>query len=303
VALPRRQDGWHAIRHAVLADGHLAILQADADLFQADRTDRYHHTVGELCRIAAGARARIDLVSSEQFGEGPRFPLLDPFPVFDRLPDGRWVVASARTLHGENARLLSPDGAEIRRIMLGDGINHLKIDDLSRIWVGWFDEGVFGNTEWRYPGLTWPPSAYGLAAFDEHGVLIEHLSLESIADCYALNVVGQTAWSCTYTDFPISCIGGDVGERNWPTKLVGASAMAVDFPHVVVAGGYNENANRAVLMRLTNDGAEQIGEWRLPFSVDTHLQVDFIDGRGDELHVIKGDAWHCWQVRDFLATL
>jgi hypothetical protein len=185
--------------------------------------------------------------------------------------------------------------------MVGDGINHLQVDHLSRIWVGWFDEGVFGNTEWHYPGLKWPPSAYGIAAFDEHGVLVEHISLESIADCYALNVVGQTAWSCTYTDFPVACTGGNLGQRIWPTNLRGASAIAVDYPDVLVAGGYSEDGNRIVLLRLAEQDAKVRGEWRLPFEVqERRLQVDFLEGRGDELHVIHDGAWHRWRVRDFL---
>lgn len=304
LALPKAETGWYGARYQVLADGALAVLRADADLAAAANSDRWQHAVGELARVAAAATARIDLISNNGMSGGPRFRLEYWYSCFDRFPDGRWLVADARTLGDPNARVLAPDGSEVRRIKVGDGINHLKIDSRSRVWVGWFDEGVFGNTEWRVDGLEWPPSAYGIAAFDEHGRVVDHSSLETIADCYALNVAGATAWSCTYTDFPIAHLGGDAGEQVWKTTLDGVSAIAIDSPNVLVAGGYGDAANRALLLRLAQNGAEVIGEWRLPFEVKAQrLAADFMDGRGDELHIVCDDVWHRWTVRDFLAGL
>lgn len=129
--------------------------------------------------------------------------MLDQFPIVEQLPDGRWLIANARSDGNGNARLFGEDGTEERRFEFGDGIEHIKTDDEGRIWVGWFDEGVFGNGAWRLPGLKWAPSAHGIAAFDDRGALLMHATLQSIADCYALNVIGAEAWACTYTDFPL----------------------------------------------------------------------------------------------------
>jgi hypothetical protein len=188
---------------------------------------------------------------------------------------------------------------------LGDGIQHLKIDERGRIWVGWFDEGVFGNVEWRVPGHEWPPSSYGLASFDDAGVLVAHANdppaFGGIVDCYALNVVAETAWACTYGDFPILECRPETGSRWWSTELSGPSAIAIAAPYVLAAGGYEENANRLVLVHLDRDRGENVHEWRLPFSLAGPNPVAFVDGRGDQLHVVHGENWHRWRVTDFVS--
>jgi hypothetical protein len=236
------------------------------------------------------------LLQDDQLIERLQFSLLEPFVRVDEFPDGRWLIVNARSRGQGNARVLSNDGKEERRIELGDGIEHVKIDDHQRIWVGWFDEGIFGNDNWRLPGRKWAPSAHGIAAFDDQGALITHATLESIADCYSLNVFGDEAWACTYTDFPIWRMR-DGRECTWATNLRGTRAIAVRHPHVLAAGGYQDEANRVLLLMLQEQKAHVLGEWRLPFGTDTPATL--IDGRGDELHVVQGQCWHRWRIADF----
>lgn len=83
-------------------------------------------------------------------------------------------------------------------------------------------------------------------------------------------------------------------------NLAGTRAIAVKYPHVLAAGGYQEDANRVVLLRLHDRAAETLGEWRLPFEVGYPAQVSLIDGRDDELHVVDGQEWHRWRVSEFV---
>lgn len=69
----------------------------------------------------------------------------DSIPTVRSFGDGRWLVVASRTRDKANARVLTSDGALLDRLMLGDGIEHITIDRDHRIWVGWFDEGMFGN--------------------------------------------------------------------------------------------------------------------------------------------------------------
>ncbi|MGD2132155.1 MAG: hypothetical protein PVI23_05135 [Maricaulaceae bacterium] len=78
------------------------------------------------------------MFQDDQLIEGVQFRLLEPFPIVEQFPDGRWLVVNARSMGQGNARILGADGVEERRIELGDGIEHLKIDDQNRVWVGWF---------------------------------------------------------------------------------------------------------------------------------------------------------------------
>jgi hypothetical protein len=302
LVLPPIPDGWHLLSLKVLSGARLAMVGADTDLHAAWQSDRAEKTVGEVFRLATRATGRMWVFQEGQLIEGISFPLLEPFPTLEQFPDGRWLIANTRSRGQGNGRIFGANGLEERRIELGDGIGHIKIDDQQRIWVGWFDEGVFGNDNWRLPGLKWAPSAYGIAAFDDRGTLLTHATLESIADCYALNVVADEAWACTYTDFPIWQMR-DGRERTWSTNLRGTSAIAVKYPHVLAAGGYQVEANRIVLLRLEQHTARSLGEWRLPFEMGSTSEVRMIDGRDDELHIVEGQQWHRWRVTDFVRCL
>jgi hypothetical protein len=298
LTIPSLPEGWHVLSFKVFAGSRLAIVGVNADLHGAWRSDREQKAVGEPWRLAAHATARVWTVQNDDLIEGVQFPLLEPFPIVDQFPDGRWLVANARSRGLGNARILKADGTEERRIELGDGIEHIKIDDHHRIWVGWFDEGVFGNDNWRFPGLKRAPSVYGIAAFDDQGALLKHATLESAVDCYALNVSGDEAWACTYTDFPLWQMSNE-RERTWPTTLRGTCAIAVSYPHVLAAGGYKDDANRVVLLRLDERKAHSMREWRMPLGVGYPAELSMIDGRDDELHVVQDQQWHRWRVREF----
>lgn len=297
--VPSLLAGWHLRGFSTLSGGALAVVGVDADLHAALQSDRASKTVGEVWRLAAQAHGKIWSLYDDQLIEALRFPLLEPFPIVDQFPDGRWLVVNARSNGQGNARLFSVNGNQDRRIELGDGIEHMKIDAQQRIWVGWFDEGVFGNDNWRLPGSKWAPSAHGIAAFDDQGALVAHSTLESIADCYSLNVFGDEAWACTHTDFPIWRMHGG-SERVWPTNLRGPRAIAVRYPYLLAAGGYGDEANRVQLLKLEEQSVHALGEWRLP--LDDNNPATMIDGRGDELHVVQGQDWHRWRVADFVRS-
>lgn len=297
VSIPPLPEGWRAIHYAVLADGALAIVGADADLSGA--------AAGQPHDAAAESRARIWIFDGDALAAGPVFPLLTPYPRVDRFPDGRWLVASARAHDERNARILASDGGELGRIRLGDGIERLRIDTGGRIWVGWFDEGVFGNEDWRAPGLPGPPSVAGVGVFDDSGRFLptrDYARPLPIAECYALNVVGESAYACTYMDFPIIRMSVGEAEQCWPSELDGPRALAVRPPFVLAAGGYGEESDRAVLVRLGTHQAATIGEWRLPLRLRYPKDVDFFDGRGSVISAVRQGVWHRWRIDDFIAA-
>lgn len=214
--------------------------------------------------------------------------------LLDRFPDGRWLLAG-----GEGACLLAQDGTQVRHLDFGEGIRHLKIDAAGRIWVGWADEGVFGNAHWRVPGVDAPPSSYGMAAFDDHGNLLKCASVITVVECYALNAFGDEAWACPYTEFPIWRMTGDQ-EHVWRTSLDGVCAIAVHDPNILAAGGYDADANLLQLLKLTGNKARVMKRWRLPFNRSGPASGFLLDGRGDQLHLVHDGVWHRWRVTDFL---
>lgn len=322
--LPALPTGWHALHYRALADGGLVVVTADVD-FMAEWTrifaaDGPVDPPSRILEMSAAGTARLLVWRDGVWGDGPRFPLEFAHPTVDRFADGRWLVVGTRTENKPNARVLSPDGTLIARFMLGDGIEHAAIDRVGRIWVGWFDEGIFGNTEWHVPGEEWPPSSRGVGCFEATGKILRLPDfppvLGMIDDCYALTPVSDGAWVCPYADFPLIHVRLDQPVRWWANDLAGPKALAVDGSHALVAGGYREDANRLALISLDGAGqgesARLLAQWplplrRMPGSPNDHVHVwdspALLAGYGDTLHLIDDDVWHRWRVADVLADL
>src|SRR3569832_2073348 len=151
----------------------------------------------------------------------PLPPLDLTFPMVDVFPDGRVLVVGPRcswrseTDFDRNGALSVPKTGAVSRILLGDGIENMSIDTRGRIWVGYFDEGVFGNFGWSDPGPP-PIGAAGRVCFDAAGTKLWEYDQHRrpIDDCYALNVQGDNASVFTYADFPKNVISSDF-ERQW----------------------------------------------------------------------------------------
>lgn len=313
--------GWQTVSHTVLADGTLAVISADVDLASEHRRIQAALQASsplkppsQLRELGASGTARIWTLAATGWMEGPTFPLETPFPIVDRFADGRWLVVGARILDGANARVLGPDGCVIARFILGDGIEYVAIDQSNRIWVAWFDEGVFGNDGWRVPGKKSPPSSSVVACFADDGALLElpgwPSEAGSVADCYAMNVVGRGAWSCTYLDFPLVYRVPGEPVRWWKSGVDGPSAIAIDGSHALLAGGYSLDANRLALVSLSGVGAgedaHEIASWNLPLRPRTpdnewapaYEHPTLLVGRGDTIHLIDNNLWSTWRIAD-----
>jgi hypothetical protein len=325
--LPALPTGWQAIEHAILTDGTLAVLATDVDLRGEHQRIRaaFEKSAApvppsQLLTLSASGLARILIASPSGWVDGPTFPLETPFPLFDRFCDGRWLVVAARSRGEANARVISHAGLVLDRIMLGDGIEYVAVDTAHRIWVGWFDEGMFGNDNWRVPGQEWPPSSNGVGCFTTDGALLPIPKwpdgVGTIADCYALNVTGTGAWACPYTEFPLVCFFVEEPVRWWRGNLIGPKAIAIDGSHALVVGGFREDANRIALVALDGAGngeeARLLASWalplrRLPPSSQEWVPVwdnpTLLTGRGDTLHLVDNGNWFSWRVADFLAEL
>lgn len=212
---------------------------------------------------------------------------------------------------GPNARLFSRDGALLERFKLGDGIAHVATDASDRIWVGWHDEGIYEH----------PPSRNGLGCFDVKGApssLPDWPFLPGfLIACYALNVTEYTALTCFYShvDFRLIQVRPRQPVQWWKTELSGASAIARDGMHALIAGGYGDDANRLALVLLDGPGQGEdvrvIAQWtlplrRLPPSTNEWAPVwdhpTVLIGRGDLLHLIYDGDWYVWRVSDLMTS-
>ncbi|MFC8584326.1 hypothetical protein ACFUGD_07200 [Streptomyces sp. NPDC057217] len=139
------------------------------------------------------------------------------WPLLDRLPDGGFVVASARDRRGDEksqVQVFDALGRETWTFHVGDAIGHLLAGEAGDLWVGHFDENPLGIRRWSATGeLLWASEGDPGAGW--------------ITDRYALNVSGAGVWACPYVDFPLLEIrpGQDVRRRTGIAR--GADSLAV----------------------------------------------------------------------------
>ncbi|KQV75152.1 hypothetical protein ASC61_09130 [Aeromicrobium sp. Root344] len=218
------------------------------------------------------------------------------------LPDGRFVVVGSRAewrdgLAEDNAYVYASDGSLELAGCLGDGIEHVQTSADGGIWVGYFDEGIFGNDGWGSPGPE-PIGSAGIVRFSSDlQVRWEYPAQqqESIDDCYALNVTGGDVWACPYSSFDVVRIR-DGAVRRWVNDVTGATAIVVSGDSVALFGGYQDR-DRLVVGSLGDDELDVQATGRLTMPDGRRLPEDtFVVGRGAELHALVGSDWFSWSL-------
>ncbi|WP_433890553.1 hypothetical protein [Streptomyces sp. CA-111067] len=168
----------------------------------------------------------------------------------------------------------------------------------GHIWVGYFDEGVYGNYGWGDSGAPRPMGASGLVRFapdlrmDWHFPWEAGLSRGAISDCYALNVDGETAWTCYYTDFPIVRVR-DGALTGWRNPVQGPKALAVEGSRAALFGGYAPERDRLAVGVLEDGDFHVTGEYLVLLPDDQPLPAEAqLLGRGPDLHVLTAGDWY-----------
>jgi len=312
---------WRHLSVAILADGSLARLQADFDVLAESRERQQVATAGETHVRAGqplypeGTRARIVVHDGTSEVLACAFDLPGAFPAFDRLSNGGWIIADSRCDFGkDNAVRLSADGAVEARFCLGDGISDLQCDTVGGVWVGYFDEGIFGNYGWGRDGRE-PIGSPGLVRFNTDGQVewrYEGLGGRAggpwIADCEALNVADGKVW-CS-VDSPTHLGRGNALLRicsdsvtAWRTETSLAKAIAVDGARVATVSGPWWEPPDFNLQRLDADSAISLGSLDLARLGLGASWPDAAIGRGADLHHIQSGLWSTLSVEALANSL
>lgn len=193
-----------------------------------------------------------------------------------------------------NAAIYDADGKRQREGVLGDGIEDVQTTPSGEIWVSYFDEGVCGNRGWGEADSPAPIGSRGLIRFRSDLDIAWRYPYDGefggIADCYALNVVGEDAWAYYYTDFPIVRIraGAIAG---WSTEVRGAHGLVVADDGVVLVGCYGDR-RRLVAGSIQGKyfSADRPARLVMPNGRSVSRTATVL-GRGSELHVVVGQSW------------
>ncbi len=218
----------------------------------------------------------------------------EPFNIHTLQPLGEdlLLVCSRSEYRGQddfdrNGRVYSRDGTFLREFLLGDGIETVQVTRSGEIWTSYFDEGIFGNYGWGAP-----VGAAGLVAWSEMGEKMYEYDavgpVDSMADCYALNVAGNDdVWCCYYTEFPLVHLHKKRIASTWDVPVSGSHAFAILDDHVLFAGGY-DNRDAFQLVRLAANGTSTlVGEFALLGDDGTAVKPEQTIGRGRILYVLS----------------
>lgn len=211
-------------------------------------------------------------------------------------PVGFLVVGSRcnwrPTAPDHNALVFDASGRLSQTGVFGDGIEHIQTTSSGHAWVGYFDEGVFGNRGWGTPGPA-PIGRFGVNRFAPDLELVAHCPDEQdVIDCYAMNVFGESVAACCYLNWDVFVLDHNGDVTSWKNEIAGARALTMADDRVVLVGGYGEDHDRVVCGRLedTRFATGQIGQLLRADGSSLPTGVHLI-GRGDRLHAHLDGAW------------
>ncbi len=244
-------------------------------------------------------RADVLKFTPEFQGEVP-IEIEEAHPFVQPLPNGESLVVAARCHNRDgnpefNAAVYEQDGTFARRFLLGDGLKHVAVARDGTIWTGYSDEGIFGNFGWGANSENEqkaPIGASGIARFNVQGDILWQCKLNSMADCYTLNVADDGVWSCPYTDFPIVCIKPDGSQQMWRNEMTGARGLIVDNHRVLLFGGYTENRSRCVIQDLGEDAMQNAREIELVLPSGDPIAKARVLNRNSTLHLFLNTCWY-----------
>jgi len=228
------------------------------------------------------------------------------FHTIQPLPDDELLLVCCRCrkyadgTHDRNARVYDRAGTLRREFLLGDGISRVQTTSDGQIWVSYFDEGVFGNFGW-----TEPVGTAGLLCWDAHGRRLSEYhppaGLDSICDCYALNVASDDeTWLYYYTEFPLVRVRRDGEIKAWRCPLGGSDGFAIHGNYVLFRGGYRRHDD-CQLFHLNDDGSmKPLGSYSFADESGRSLQGARAFSRGPFLYLSEGSACFRADVRELV---
>jgi len=204
-----------------------------------------------------------------------------------------WLLGESR---GGRASLHNASGALRSTVELGDAIESIQTTTDGRIWVSYFDEGVFGSGIGRQ----------GLVCFDSSGKDVfkyadfaEQNALPMISDCYALNVDATgDVWINYYTDFPLVRLREYKLEKVWLNFGVLGDAFAIRGDEIIyMAKGQVSSSSVASEPRGEPLSEVPKDDTGIELAASTQRYADTA-GRGSAFIINTGEAVYSTDVSD-----
>ena len=302
---PPAPEGYSLATSSVSQDGALLFLfiendatsgifarTKDAGDVSFPQTRMAQARKAELCCLQDNTEVRTNIAFDMAF------PLIDIFPSGEILVTGARANRYSDGTTDKNAVVFGPDGAEMSRFLLGDGIEELAIDGQGRIWVAYSDDGIWGNFGWGWG--TPPVGESGLVCFSRDGEKLWEFaatgpygSSTGIDNIYALNVHQSRVLAYYYPEFLLAEVGADLSVRVRDPRVTFSSAFAASGDQYLFAGaGLKKDAVGGLLCQdigrpwLPTRPVSFIAPGGQEFGIGQYI------GRGPCLyHLTRGGVW------------
>lgn len=159
-----------------------------------------------------------------------------------------WLLGDTR---GGRTDIYDRAGRPQRTLDLGDASEDLQTTPNGKIWVSYFDEGVYGRGVGSQQGVVcFDPSGHPIFKYFDFAIENE---LPLIDDCYAMNVIGEDeVWLSYYSAFPLVSIRNFQLHRTWNDFGPIGNAFAIFDDFVVFPKCYTRvNGGNSLLLRRT----------------------------------------------------
>ncbi|MEM1261415.1 MAG: hypothetical protein AAGH76_03385 [Pseudomonadota bacterium] len=300
------QSGMAVVSKFVSENGTGLFLYVESDSSKKV-TETFESGIGIFPRSRMSDAKKFTLVmlsnGAQEVLELP--PLRVTFPLIDVFPDGRVLVSGSRSQwrgaddFDLNGLVIDPSACSERSFLLGDGIESSAVDSCGRIWVSYFDEGIFGNFGWGHPGPK-PIGSPGLNCFSHTGSLIWSFPVQSeiepISDCYAMNVSGESVAVYAYTEFDLCRISPDLKIETFTTGLKGCHHFAITDTKVMFTGQYDDDISVGYTGELADGRLRDIKAVEFVQMDGAKIKAGQFVGRGDTLHFFDDQNWYSTQV-------
>ncbi|WP_143118528.1 SseB family protein [Actinomadura madurae] len=224
-------------------------------------------------------------------------------PLVQVLSGDRVLVVGARCRHrgGEgpehNAAIYDKQGHLRATGTLGDGIERIRTDVGDGIWVGYGDEGIYGNFGWGGPEGPEPIGQRGLARFTD-GLAIDRRFPVGTAwplpvEACGFTLVGTTAWVTYHNGREDLVVQFEEAGRleGWALEDTSGGTAVPVGPAVVLVGGQHGEHDLLTVVDLADAPPRPGPQYRLSLPDDAELGAYSWHEHRNTLHVFTDTTW------------
>jgi hypothetical protein len=304
ISIPSEFEGLPRIQTSVVDHQTLAVLYSDAKGQWIDNEERR-----QLVPDPSGEAVIVFFHEDGSAKPTRRFRIQSAWIVFAVGPNGNWVVGRTRRRIGSgdvnDTTIYNAKGGVVRAFDVGGHIAFIQAGDDGSIWIGHDDDDP-------EPDLN---KLGGISLFAPDGSELFYHNLSGLPDtptddgtpfwcCYALNVIGRSAWAQHYTSMHITRFEPDGTAKSWATEYNGAVALAIKDSVVARIGRYDDNRYKISVFHLKEPPqSDWLGTSHFDIEGQKPKFIDCVDGKEDTFHIVHDNKWYRITTDDILARL